>query len=76
MDKDLSGNWSPDDEEYSRIEVDEDDLRLTIFWLVPEEGYIVTVDLDGRQPAEFEQFVYPADLQNGGVFRLNQSNPI
>jgi hypothetical protein len=76
MDKDFSGNWSADDEEYSRIQVDGDDLRFTIFWLVPEEGYIVTVDLDGRQPAEFEQFVYPADLQKAGVFELNQSNPI
>jgi hypothetical protein len=76
LDKDLSGNWSADDEEYSRIEVDGDDLRFTIFWLVPEEGYTIAVDLDGRQPAEFEQFVYPADLQKGDVFELNQSNPI
>ncbi len=76
MDKDLSGNLSADDEEYSRIEVDRDDLRFTIFWLVPEEGYTITVDMDGRQPAEFEQFVYPADLQRGSVFELNQSNPI
>jgi hypothetical protein len=65
-----------DDEEYTRIRVDRDSPEFTIFWLIPEEGYTVAVEIDGREPTEYEQFMYPADLQRGGVFELNHGNLI
>jgi hypothetical protein len=76
MDNDFSGNLTADDEEYTRIRVDRDSPEFTIFWLIPGEGYTVAVEIDGREPAEYEQFMYPADLQRGGVFELNHGNRI
>jgi hypothetical protein len=76
MDNDLSGNLTADDEEYTRIRVDRDSPEFAIFWLIPEEGYTVAVEIDGREPTEYEQFMYPADLQRGGVFELNHGNLI
>jgi len=76
MDNDLSGNLTEDDEEYTRIRVDRNSPEFNIFWLTPEEGYTVTVEIDGREPAEYEQFMYPAYMQRGGVFELNHGNPI
>jgi len=76
LDKDLSGNLTAGDEEYTRIRVDRDSPGFNVFWLIPEEGYFVTVELDGKEPAEFAEFIYPADLQKGGVFELNYGIPI
>ena len=76
LDKDLSGDFNQADEEYTCILVDKDNPEFKVFWLVPEEGYIVQIEMDGREPSEFEQFVHPADLQKGDTFRLNQGNPI
>lgn len=75
-DTDLSGDLTLDDEEYTRVRVETDSPHFSIHWLVPEEGYIVTVDVDGKQPAEFEQFLFPADLPKAEVAQLNQGNPI
>ncbi len=75
-DSDLSGNLTVGDEEYTKIRVDHDSRSFTVFWLTPEKGYTVTVDMDGREPAEFEEFVYPADLQKGTVFKLNYGSLI
>ena len=76
VDKDLSGDWSADDEEYTRVVVDRDNPAFTIFWLVPEQGYTIQIEMDGTGPPEFEQFVFPADLQEGDSFELNYSSPI
>jgi hypothetical protein len=76
LDKDLSGDFSQADEEYTRIFVDKDTPAFEVFWLVPELGYIVQIEMEGGKPFKFEQFVFPADLQKGDTFRLNQSNPI
>jgi hypothetical protein len=76
LDKDLSGDYSQADEEYTCVLVDKANPEFEIFWLVPEQGYIVQIEMDGIGPFEFEQFVFPADLQKGDTFRLNQSNPI
>jgi hypothetical protein len=75
-DTDFSGDLTPEDEEYTRVRVEKDRPRFSIHWLVPQEGYIVTVDMDGKQPAEFEQFLFPDDLPKAEVAQLNQSNPI
>jgi len=76
LDKDQSGGLNGADEEYTRVLVDKDNRLFTIFWLVPEQGYIVQIELNGLGPFEFEQFVFPADLQKGDTFQLNHSNPI
>ena len=76
VDKDLSGDWSADDEEYTRVVVERDSPVFTIFWLVPEQGYTIQIEMDGTGSPEFEQFVFPADLQKGDSFELNHSSPI
>ncbi|UCG22119.1 MAG: DUF4382 domain-containing protein [Deltaproteobacteria bacterium] len=76
LDKDLSGDLSEADEEYTRIIVDVENPDFEVFWLVPEQGYIVQVEMDGAEPREFEQFVFPADLQKGNTFQLNHGYPI
>jgi len=76
LDKDLSGDLSEADEEYTRIIVDVENPDFEVFWLVPEQGYIVQVEMDGAEPSEFEQFVFPADLQKGNTFQLNHGYPI
>jgi hypothetical protein len=76
LDKDFSGDFSQADEEYTCVLVDRENPEFRVFWLVPEQGYIVQIQMDRIGPAEFEQFVLPADLQKGDTFQLNQSNPI
>jgi hypothetical protein len=76
VDKDLSGDLSAGDEEYTRVVVDRDNPIFTIFWLVPEQGYTIQIEMDGTGSPEFEEFVFPADLQKGDSFELNHSNPI
>ena len=76
VDKDLSGDLSADDEEYTRVVVERDSPVFTIFWLVPEQGYTIQIEMDGTGSPEFEQFVFPADLQKGDSFELNHSSPI
>ena len=76
MDKDLSGGFSAGDEEYTRIVVAEDNPGFSIFWLVPEQGYTIQIEMDPTGPPAFEQFIFPADLQKGDTFELNQSSLI
>ncbi|MBW2072846.1 MAG: DUF4382 domain-containing protein [Deltaproteobacteria bacterium] len=75
-DTDRSGSLSAADEEYTRVVISEHEARFSIFWLAPLEGYTVRLlDCSGREVA-FEEFVYPADLQEGDVFELNKGVPI
>jgi hypothetical protein len=76
LDKDLSGNVTAEDEEYTQLRVDRNSSGFSVFWLTPEQGYFVTVGLDDKKPAEFAQFIYPADLQKGSIFELNYGIPI
>ena len=76
VDKDLSGDWSAGDEEYTRVVVERESPVFAIFWLVPEQVYTIQIDVDGTGDPEFEQFVFPADLQQGDSFELNHSSPI
>ena len=71
IDKDFSGGLSTGDEEYTRIVVVEGDPAFSIFWLVPEQGYTVQIEMDASGPPVFEQFIFPADLQKGDTFELN-----
>jgi hypothetical protein len=76
VDTDLSGDWSAGDEEYTRVVVERDSPVFTIFWLVPEQGYTIQIEMDGTGSPEFEQFAFPADLQKGDSFELNHGSPI
>ena len=51
VDKDLSGDWSADDEEYTRVVVERNNPVFTIFWLVPEQGYTIQIEIDGNGSA-------------------------
>jgi hypothetical protein len=76
VDTDLSGDLSAGDEAYTRVVVERGNPVFAIFWLVPEQGYIIQIEVDGTGSPEFEQFVFPADLQKGDSFELNHSQPI
>ena len=73
IDKDFSGGLSTGDEEYTRIVVVKGNPAFSIFWLVPEQGYTVQIEMDPSGPPAFEQYIFPADLQKGSTFQLNQS---
>jgi hypothetical protein len=64
-------------------EIETDPTTFQIFWVVPEENYIVQIDLDGDGLPEYEEFVptenYPErtqPLQPGEIFMLNKGVPI
>ena len=56
--------------------VERDSPDFTIFWLVPEQGYTIQIEMDGTGSPVFEQFVFPADLQEGARFELNHGSTI
>jgi hypothetical protein len=76
-DKDQSGGLSIDDEEYTRVTVTKgpvDPTEFSIYWLVPDEGYNVEIEVGGT--LAYEEFVPWFELPAGGVFLLNLGNPI
>lgn len=75
-DKDLSEGLTDGDEEYTRIVVEKgsDPTEFRIFWLVPEEGYHVEIEVDATPI--YEEFVSSIDLPAGAIFNLNGGNPI
>ena len=76
-DKDQSGDLSSEDEEYTRVRLTKgpaDPTGFSIYWLVPEEGYNVLIEVDGT--LTHEEFVLPVDLPAGAVFELNLGGPI
>lgn len=66
-------------EEYTKVEVSksdtEDPTEFSIYWLVPNEDYIVEIDFDPDiEGPEYDEDVL--DLKPGEVFELNEGNPI
>ena len=62
------------DEEYTRIFVQKTDPSpFKVFWLVPNERYFVQVLLSGQT---YQETVQPSNLPPGGIFELNQGDPI
>jgi hypothetical protein len=52
QDKDSSGDLSPGDEEYTRLSVpigSSDPTEFSVFWLVPNQSYIVQIEVGGAQ---------------------------
>lgn len=76
-DKDNSGTISAGDEDYTSIVVNKDTTDPTpfsIFWLVPDESYIVEVII-GDIPI-YTEAVPAASLPPSAVYSLNSGNPI
>ena len=76
-DKDQAEDLSSEDEEYTRVTLTKgpvDPTGFSIYWLVPEEGYNVLIEVDG--PLTYEEFVPSVDLPAGALFELNEGDPI
>ncbi len=75
LDKDNSGDITTGDEEYTRITLDKSlsgDTQFSIFWLVPNNGYIVQIEIGG-------EVIYTAatgQMLPGTVVSLNGGNAI
>ena len=64
----------PTDEVFTSILVkDTDSSPFKVFWLVPDQGYFVQVQLPGRT---YEEYVTPGDLGPGEIFTLNGGSSI
>jgi hypothetical protein len=75
-DTDDSGTITPGDEEYTRITVDKssdtDATQFSIFWLVPDNGYVVQIEIGG-------EVIYTAptgQMSPGAAVSLNGGNAI
>ena len=76
-DKDQAEDLSSEDEEYTRVTLTKgpvDPTGFSIYWLVPEEGYNVLIEVDGT--LTYEEFVPSVDLPAGALFELNEGDPI
>ncbi len=76
-DKDQTGDLSSEDEEYTRVTLTKgpvDPTGFSIYWLVPEEGYNVQIEVD--ETLTYEEFVPSVDLPAGALFELNRGDPI
>lgn len=70
-DENADRSINSDDEIYTQIVVTKNDsATFQIFWLVPEEAYIVQVDMDGNPGLEFEETVLSNDLPAGALYDL------
>ncbi len=76
-DSDNNGILTPGDEEYTRLVVAKETSGPTpfsIFWLVPDQSYIVEVQVGGV--TVYTQAIGKASLPAGAVYPLNNSTPI
>ncbi|MDH5202899.1 MAG: DUF4382 domain-containing protein [Nitrospirota bacterium] len=75
-DKDNSGTVTAGDEEYTRIRVEKgsDPTPFSIYWLVPNQSYIIQIEIGGSKI--YEEFVVSTKLQAGAVFLLNSGSAI
>lgn len=77
QDSDNSGNLTPGDEEYTRLVVAKGSsgpTSFSIFWLVPDQTYIVEVQIGGD--IVYSQTVPGSSLPAAAVYPLNSGNPI
>ena len=79
-DQDGTGTETVGDEEYTRVTVTKapgkNPTEFNIFWLVPNEDYIVEIDFDAAEPPERELQVGASQLPPGSTYELNGDNPI
>ena len=59
--------------EYTKLTVPRTDPEFTVFWLVPNQEYIVQIDMDPAldNGPEYEETVNPVVLQAGETYELN-----
>lgn len=77
LDTDNGGTVNAGDEEYTRITVDKSpsgDTTFSIFWLVPNNGYIVQIEINGV--VIYTKAVTSAEMSEGAVLSLNGGNAI
>ena len=77
QDNDNSGTITPGDVEYTSLIVakgSSDPTPFSIYWLVPNQSYIVQVEIGGS--IVYSQAVPAASLPAAAVFALNIGNPI
>jgi hypothetical protein len=77
QDNDNSGTITPGDVEYTRLLVDKgssDPTPFSIYWLVPNQSYIVQVQMGGS--IVYTEPVPAASLPPAAVFAINSGNPI
>lgn len=77
QDSDNSGGLTPGDEEYTRLVVvkgPSGPTSFSIFWLVPNQTYIVQVQIGGG--IVYSQTVAGTSLPPAAVYSLNSGNPI
>jgi hypothetical protein len=77
QDNDNSGTITPGDAEYTSLVVDKatsDPTPFSIYWLVPDQSYIVQVQIGGS--VVYTEAVSAASLPAGTVFALKSGNPI
>jgi hypothetical protein len=77
QDNDNNGTLTAGDEEYTELVVTEgpsDPTPFAVFWLVPEQSYIVEVHVGGS--TVYSEPVTGTSLPPGTVFPLNSDNPI
>jgi hypothetical protein len=77
QDNDNSGTLTPGDEEYTRLIVTQgttDPTAFSIYWLVPDQTYIVDVQIAGI--SVYSEVVAGASLPAAAVFPLNSGNPV
>ena len=79
-DQDASRTETVGDEEYTRVTVTKspgtNPTEFSIFWLVPNENYIVEIDFNGAEPPERTLSVEASKLAPGLTCELNTGNPI
>jgi hypothetical protein len=77
QDSDNSGTLTAGDEEYTRVVVTKgpsDPTAFSIFWLVPEQAYIVEVQVGGG--TVYSEAVPETSLPPGALFPLNSGSPL
>ena len=81
-DKNPNENPNPldpnNDEEYTKVTVlISETSPFQIFWLVPDQGYFVKVELsDGTSTRTYQEYVAPGNLGEGAIYKLNNDKPI
>jgi hypothetical protein len=66
-------------EEYTRVIVEKagtDPTEFNIFWIVPNQSYIVEIDLDQDGTTDCREDVAEDEVEDGEIFLLNEGNPI
>ncbi len=76
-DRDNSGSLTPGDEEYTKLSVTKgaiDPTPFNVFWLVPNQSYVVQIEINGVQV--YIEALNSAAMTPGAIVSLNGGSPI